>query len=171
MGSRIAVLRGGRLQQAADPLTLYHRPGNRFVAGFLGSPPMNLIEGALDAASPSRFRRGELTLELPEGGRSWRARPGEDVVLGIRPEDLEADGPGTGTGAGAPRPALAARVELVEPLGAESILTVQAGDVTLVVRQRGSAPPRPGDLLRLSVDPARIQLFSAATGESLALAR
>src|SRR5262245_57145203 len=109
LGQRIAVLKDGVLQQVADPHTLYHRPGNRFVAGFLGSPPMNFLEARVDG-------EGAVTLAGASLAARLAAHRGRTVTLGVRPEDLMLT---AGGGAGG---ALAATLEVREPLGNESLL-------------------------------------------------
>jgi ABC-type sugar transport system ATPase subunit len=125
LGERIAVLDGGRLQQVATPRELYERPANRFVAGFIGSPPMNIVAAA--AAAP-------LSTSMP----------GAVVEVGIRPESFRL--------AAAGEPALEARIEHVEYLGHETLLHVAAGDVALVVRLPGMQSVAAGDAIRLAAD-------------------
>jgi multiple sugar transport system ATP-binding protein len=163
MGNRIAVLRKGRIQQAADPLTLYHRPANRFVAGFIGSPPMNQIEGKIESGGDgAAFARGSLRIPLPAVG-AWGEWNGREVVLGVRPEDVRLAGGAGGGSAGS----FAARVEVVEPLGSETLLSVTAGEAALVLRLPGAEPPGVGDELALAVEPSRVHFFSPADGEVL----
>ncbi len=131
MGDRVAVMADGRLQQLGPPQECYDRPANRFVAAFLGTPPMNLVAGG-----------GVL------GGTP-------DAEVGIRPEDLHVDADGR----------IEAAVVLVEALGSETVLTVEADDGTrLAVRTPPRSGARPGDRLRLSAEPARLLAFDAATG-------
>src|SRR5689334_17849832 len=111
MGDRIAVLSAGELQQCADPRTLYERPANRFVAGFIGTPPVNLLEATVAADGRGVTVAGAT---LPVGAAQSAAlasRSGGAVTIGVRPEHL-AHGP-----VGIP-----ARVELVEPLGSETLV-------------------------------------------------
>jgi ABC-type sugar transport system ATPase subunit len=149
LGERIAVLDRGRLQQVAGPRELYERPANRFVAGFIGSPPMNLT------AATARPEAGGLVVAL--GGQSLRvgavavaAAQVRDV--GIRPEDFRL--------AGAGESALDARVEHVEFLGHETLLHVRAGPVPLVVRLPGMQSLGTGDAVRLTATAAHY--FDAA---------
>jgi ABC-type sugar transport system ATPase subunit len=154
MGSQVAVLLAGRLQQIATPRRLYDEPANRFVAGFIGSPPMNLLEatvlvGALDVAGQQ--------LALPNGLGS----PGDRVVVGIRPEHLalvDADAQD-----------LEATVALVEELGAEEIVHLRLASeddaaVPLVVRTTGASKLEPGDPTGVRIDPQRLHLFDPDTG-------
>jgi multiple sugar transport system ATP-binding protein len=142
MSDRVVVLHGGVIQQAAPPLEIYQRPANTFVASFIGSPPINLV------------RPG--TLRVPQA-----LNDGRDVMVGLRPEDLEV-------GAG-PRPegAVAGRVYVVEPMGAETWVTLDLGGARVI----GSAPadflPRSGEAAWVRYDPARVLLFDAPTGRRL----
>jgi multiple sugar transport system ATP-binding protein len=133
MGDRVAVLKQGRLQQVDAPQVLYDRPANLFVAGFIGSPAMNLIDASLDLEGDRMVVTfGSTTLELDDRvldrRPSLRAYAGRRVVVGIRPEDLEdaaltADGPR--------RRRMTATVDLVEALGSEVLahFTVDAPPV------------------------------------------
>ena len=141
MGDRVAVLKDGILQQVAPPRELYERPVNAFVAGFIGSPSMNLIAA-----------------DDPERGR---------VTLGIRPEHVRPlqDGEAHPTG-----PVIEAEVDLVEELGSESYLyahRVDAPDVTVVARLNDIPAPARGDRVRLVPDMSRAHWFDAETGDRL----
>ncbi|MFC7705480.1 ABC transporter ATP-binding protein [Plastorhodobacter daqingensis] len=119
MGDRICVMKDGRIMQVADPKTLYDRPANAFVAGFIGSPEMNLIEGRLDGAA---FRIGDQALPLPDELmarlRGWTGT----ATLGIRPQHLRLNaGPG-----------LRARVTGAEFMGHEVVLHLEASGARLV---------------------------------------
>ena len=163
MGHRIAVLSRGRLQQVAEPLALYGRPANQFVAGFVGSPPMNQVAGMLDGDGELVFIGGGLRLELGDGRGGLARWRGRRVVLGARPEDIRPGVSAAGGGAGAIR----ARVEVVEPLGSEVLAVVVAGETSLTVRLPSSNPPKVGDTLDLTVDRERLHFFAADGGEAL----
>jgi multiple sugar transport system ATP-binding protein len=147
LGARIAVMHGGRLQQVAPPLEVYDRPANRFVARFIGSPPMNVFEGEVRTVDgTSRFDGPALACALP-----LRAAAGR-CVLGIRPEHVvvHADGP------------IALTVDMVEPLGAEThVAGTAAGGELVVARLPRRHAPRPGDVVRLGFDAAHVHLFAA----------
>ncbi|WP_372619200.1 ABC transporter ATP-binding protein [Falsiroseomonas sp.] len=154
LADRIAVMRGGLVQQLDTPEGIYARPANTFVASFLGSPQINLVEGEI--APDGSFVRGALRLRLPEGA----AAPGRAVMLGLRPEDVAPPGPGLVT--------LEARVDLVSPLGSETLLEVIApGDVPLTLRVPKDWRAREGEVLALGLDPARLHLFDRATESRL----
>jgi multiple sugar transport system ATP-binding protein len=121
MGDRVAVIRKGELQQVADPQTLYDRPVNLFVGGFIGSPAMNMLDASIEQSNGDlRAKIGDQTLDL--GTETLQSRPalksyvGQRVILGIRPEDLEDAALETGTPADR---TLTGRLELREALGSE----------------------------------------------------
>jgi multiple sugar transport system ATP-binding protein len=175
MGHRIAVMSDGKLQQVAPPEELYARPGNAFVARFLGSPGMNLMNGMLVESGPAEGDGGgdmgqlcvafpgssvPLPLEVADAVRG--ARP--DVILGVRPEALRLspDGP------------ISASVIIVEPLGAEThVICHTENDIRIIVRQSGSAPkPKLGEAVRIAIanDSSAYHLFDRSTGERLGAA-
>jgi multiple sugar transport system ATP-binding protein len=159
MGHRVAVLSGGKLQQCATPRELYDNPVNQFVAGFIGSPAMNLqtvplIDGGAQLAGT--------TLPLPPAVRMAAADAGlTELVLGIRPEHLHlADSAGE----------LPGEVMLVEELGADALLHVRlaGGGQAVVARAEGRKPPRPGQKVTFHVQPDDVFAFHPGTGARLA---
>jgi multiple sugar transport system ATP-binding protein len=169
MGHRIAVMRDGRLQQVGAPLEVYQRPANLFVAGFVGSPPMNLL--------PVRVGGGGTVLagagfELPVPPRSRSALGGQDgreLVAGIRPEGVAEAGTGSRSEAGS-RPdggaRIAAEVELAEPLGSEVVVHARHGEQVLIAKlgaDRVDRVPPIGSRIELELDLAALHLFDAAT--------
>ncbi|HEY5854990.1 MAG TPA: TOBE domain-containing protein, partial [Aldersonia sp.] len=165
MGDRVAVLRFGTLQQFATPTDLYDRPANAFVAGFIGSPAMNLFTTHVTADGVDV---AGTTLPLPRSAMSALAAEGlREVTVGIRPEELEL---GTGGGAG-----FTATVELVEELGSESyvytrntgapLLGLDGDPLHLVARAPGRTPAKLAESVHLTVKPhGRIHLFHPETG-------
>ncbi|WP_066967478.1 ABC transporter ATP-binding protein [Microbulbifer sp. Q7] len=154
LGSRIAILNQGCLMQVGTPLTLYNDPDNTFVAGFMGSPPMNLLPVANDG------RR--LTCALLQLSRADLAGQGAQLVLGLRPEKLVY-----AAGAPASWPRLSGEIELVESLGAEMLVHLQAGGAQLVARLPGLRAFTPGETLQLAFDPAAAYLFDAQSGQRI----
>jgi multiple sugar transport system ATP-binding protein len=159
LGDRVAVLNHGRLQQCAPPRELYEQPVNAFVAGFIGSPQMNLIRTPLNDGSISL---GEQSLALPRSlleaaGRKQRA----EIIMGIRPEHITVQGE---SGDGIP-----AEVVLVESMGADAYLhaSLSGLDTRFVARTEGRDPPPAGARVRLRVDPERMYAFDAETEERL----
>jgi multiple sugar transport system ATP-binding protein len=147
LGDRVAVLSEGLLQQVDTPRELYARPANMFVAGFIGSPAMNLCEVQCDNGS---VRLGGVSFELPgdAGGR--------DVVIGLRPEslDLASDG-------------IPAEVEVVEEIGADSYVFAAADVGKLVARVETRVAPERGERIALRPRPDEAHLFDPATGARL----
>jgi multiple sugar transport system ATP-binding protein len=159
MADRIVVMQDGRVEQMGPPLDLYDRPANLFVAGFIGSPAMNVIEGGLarDGAGWCVIA-GDLRLPLPG---SCRAAEGTKVVFGIRPEHLGVGAAGTG---------IPAEVQVIEPTGATTyVFTRIAGaPVTAIFSDRRKLGP--GDRIGLLPEPDRIHLFDAGTGMRIEMA-
>jgi multiple sugar transport system ATP-binding protein len=156
MGDRVAVLRAGELQQVAPPREIYQRPANTFVAGFLGTPAMNLIELSV---AEGRGRAPGIDLPLPAG-----LPAGEDLTVGVRPEHVDlapVDGGEDG------RARLQATVLSVEPLGAETYLHLDADGTPLRGRIAGFDAPRPGDEITVQLAPEDLLWFDSSTGERL----
>ncbi|MCX5497193.1 sn-glycerol-3-phosphate ABC transporter ATP-binding protein UgpC [Kaistia dalseonensis] len=186
MGDRVAVMNKGVLQQLAGPRTLYDAPANLFVAGFIGSPPMNLLAGQIVGEGGNlTLQLGQLTIPLDQAALT--ARPaitrniGKPIIAGVRPEAFhcvlgEATPPGT----------LPGTVAFVEDLGASLLVHVDldgasvvaaddpsGGDEMVAARTRlravldGTLHFKAGERIRLTVDPARIHLFDAATEQAI----
>ena len=161
LATRIAVLEGGVLQQVAPPLDLYRRPANTFVAGFIGSPAMNLIEGTI-ADGAFRAEGLKVPLPAPASAKAW---------LGIRPHDLRAEP--------APSPGMTAgTIEALEPTGWETFAHVRMPFGKIVVRLEGefAAKVALGESIAVDVDPAAVHVFGAdghaiRSAELAALAR
>ncbi|RJQ81174.1 sn-glycerol-3-phosphate ABC transporter ATP-binding protein UgpC [Pseudonocardiaceae bacterium YIM PH 21723] len=148
MGDRVAVLKEGVLQQCDTPIGLFARPANVFVAGFIGSPAMNLLDFTADTL-PSG-------VGLTPAQRS--ALTGPDVVVGVRPEAWETVNPVDG---------LEAVVEVVEELGSDQYLYCKVPNGVLTVRTPGMSPWQRGDRIGLKVKPDQAHLFDTATGDRL----
>ncbi|GAB3516451.1 sn-glycerol-3-phosphate ABC transporter ATP-binding protein UgpC [Pseudoxanthomonas daejeonensis] len=158
LGQRIVVLDAGRIQQIDTPMALYERPANLFVAGFLGSPAMNVLEGELQLADGLRLvldGQGDVPLPGAEVPPAWLGRR---VALGVRPEHLL---PVAGEG-------LQARVDVVEPIGSEAFLHLDFGGRALVSRLPPQRLPEPGTQLNLRADPAHLHFFDPGNGMRLA---
>ena len=173
MGDRIVVLKDGHVQQIAAPLELYGNPVNTFVAGFIGSPAMNLINGHLVGAGAGQVFEAE-----PAGGVAFRvpvpaghpaAGTTGPATLGIRPEDLYVAG-----NAPASRrlsEPFEAILEVSEPMGNEVFLYVGVGADRIVARIEPQPIPEMGATVSLALDLDKLHLFDGATGDSLALRR
>ena len=156
MGDRIVVMNEGRIQQTGTPLAVYDNPDNIFVAGFIGSPTMNLLNGTTEPGDGSLiFRAGDLALKLPATHDAARCR---SVTLGVRPEFLDLR-PGNDA------VALDGRVEAVEHLGAETILELSTAGGPFTAKITRNDGIRHGDAVRLGADPIKVFAFDARTGE------
>ncbi|MFO7637706.1 MAG: sn-glycerol-3-phosphate ABC transporter ATP-binding protein UgpC [bacterium] len=161
LGQRIGVMKDGILLQVADPLTLYNRPVNRFVAGFIGSPPMNFLSGRIEPG-PLRFVNDAVAIPLPARHAAPLAPvAGRPVTLGIRPENI-------GLEPGAPdRPPVKTGVEVAELMGNENILHLRVGTEMVIARVAPRFAPQPGESVEVYLDPDRLQFFDAETGAAL----
>jgi multiple sugar transport system ATP-binding protein len=165
LGDRIVVMNAGRVQQVDTPLVVYDRPANRFVAGFIGSPAMNFVSGAVEG---SRFVASDKAFTVPLAG-AWLPS-GRAVVMGARPEDVSIDTSGDGAGSlpgDTRRVAVPARIDLVEPRGNESFGHTTVGSHTITARSTTRVLPAPESVVRLTVDPARLHWFDFESGERL----
>ena len=151
MADKIVVMNHGRIEQAGAPLELYDRPANLFVAGFIGSPAMNMLAG--------RIKDGSF---IDGGGTHWplppayAGREGAEVVYGIRPEHLRLDPKG-----------IQARVQVVEPTGSETQVTLRIGEISVMGAFRERIAANHGDVLAVSPDLALVHIFDKATGQRI----
>ncbi|WP_337053613.1 sn-glycerol-3-phosphate ABC transporter ATP-binding protein UgpC [Pseudoxanthomonas sp. USHLN014] len=152
LGQRIVVLKDGQIQQIDTPMALYDRPANLFVAGFLGSPAMNVLRGTAQAEG---LRLDDGALVPWHGAAPAPATPGRALIVGVRPEDLHL------VQAGAPG-SFAATVENIEPVGNEIFVHLLAGKLALVARVAPRALPAPGEPIGLQLDAARLHCFDPA---------
>jgi multiple sugar transport system ATP-binding protein len=167
LASRIAILRDGAVQQFAPPEEIYERPANMYVAGFVGTPPMNFLPGQLRArggrlgvglrlsaeAVPERMQPW---LPLPEMPRSSALEAGREVVLGIRPETIglaTAEAPST----------LDGLVELLEPTGADTMAVLAVDGVAVTARLKPGELQQIGHPVRIAIDMSRASLFDPRT--------
>jgi len=151
LADRLIVMNAGNVDQIGRPLDLYERPATAFVAGFIGSPAMNLVAGRLDGNGIA-IADAVLAIPAPNGAAQRR------VLVGLRPEhlDLSPDGP------------LALRIELLERLGADTILHGRLADeVRMTARTPAYFAPELGDVARFAIRPERIHLFDPDTGRRL----
>lgn len=161
MGDRIVVFDQGEIQQEGTPMEVYNHPANMFVAGFIGSPPMNFIEGIFRNASRSLQISDELHLPLPFKDAVLSAlQPGERYIFGVRPEDIHLTEKEGGD-------ALPAEVYVAEPLGAENIINLQVGDQIVKVRTAPTFLPPLGKHLWARFDPDRSHLFDPESTEAI----
>jgi multiple sugar transport system ATP-binding protein len=151
MADKIVVMRDGIVEQTGTPLQLYDHPVNTFVAGFIGSPAMNMVEGVWENGG---VRVGDAHVPVR---RPMLAHNGQKVLLGTRPEHLAPDAAGV----------LAAKVEVIEPTGADTMLMCTLGGQDLVVVVRDRVTLRPGDPVRLTPAGDKLHVFDAASGKTL----
>src|SRR6186713_1185130 len=152
LGDRVVVMKDGWVQQVGEPLELYGRPANKFVAGFIGSPAMNFVEVSISADGRWAETEG-LRLPVPERVRS---RNGQRLTLGVRPEALHiANGSDDCT--------FATAVDVLEPLGNEILLNFRAGGVPMVARVDPGVRVKAHENIRLALDPERLHFFDAKT--------
>jgi ABC-type sugar transport system ATPase subunit len=157
LGDRVAVLHRGSLQQVAPPRELYDRPANLFVAGFIGSPPMNLLPARLDADADGRPALGVAGARIPLPAarlEAARAAGAGELTAGLRPEALRA------ARGGPDAPSLRARVEHVEYLGHEALVHCSVGEHRLVARLPAAEAVAKGEALALRVAPEDVHLFA-----------
>jgi multiple sugar transport system ATP-binding protein len=171
MGTMIALMRKGVVQQFGKPRDIYTNPANTYVARFIGTPPMNLIRATIEGR---QLRIGEAAFELPDHLAPASSRAGQEVLLGVRPEDLAVVRPGD---AGS----LAGDVALVEHIGAESLISIRLKDAQtahveeeedqeqtgVMATTPGYSDLKVGDPAAVAVSLASAVLFSPQTGERL----
>jgi len=162
LGDRVVVMKDGLVQQVGEPLELYGRPANRFVAGFIGSPAMNFVEVAISGAGDSLWAEAEgLRLKVPAHlAARVRTQGGQRLTLGLRPEALTL---ANGADAGSDESSFATKVDVVEPLGNEILLNFRAGGVPMVARVDPGVRVKPHDSIRFAFDPQRLHFFDAKT--------
>jgi multiple sugar transport system ATP-binding protein len=175
MADKIVVMNGGNIEQAGPPLELYDRPANLFVAGFIGSPAMNLLKGVIDGQV---FRTDDGTeWPLPKG--AGHANPGP-AVYGVRPEHLSlgastggSTSGSTGTNTGGSNgvntggDGIAATVQVIEPTGSETQVLMKVGSQSLIGAFRERVSVKPGEILRIRPDPELVHLFDQQSGKRL----
>jgi len=155
MADKIVVMHDGRVEQMGEPLALYDRPANRFVAGFIGSPAMNFLDGAVHGADGKRVVRTASGARLPVA-EAGAATEGQPVIYGIRPEHLELADDG-----------FDAEVIVIEPTGSETQLFARVGtqEIAAVFRERHDFAP--GQKIRLRPRPEMAHLFDPSSGDRI----
>jgi multiple sugar transport system ATP-binding protein len=160
LGSRVVVMKDGWVQQVGEPMEIYAKPLNKFVAGFIGSPSMNFIPVTLTDGSGALFAEaaGIKIKVSPQKVQSLMAYKGQSVTLGVRPEDLRV-----GASSDSADLSFEAVVEVVEPLGAEILLDTKAANQQIVARVEPSVKTRSHEKIRLTFIPDRIHFFDTKT--------
>lgn len=166
MGNRIVVMKDGYVQQIADPITLYNRPVNKFVAGFIGTPSMNFMEGTLVRKRTGiYFNEENFEVRIPDNIASKLEHyVGREVILGIRPEDIfdKMD-----TASPSPDSTVTATVEVVEPLGSEVLLYLTTGKSPFVARISGNEQVDVNQDIQLVFNMQKAHLFDRETEKCL----
>jgi multiple sugar transport system ATP-binding protein len=164
LGDRVVVMKDGLIQQVGEPLELYNTPANKYVAGFIGSPAMNFTTvqvtnegGVLYATNPAMRIRVPDALTARLGPHA-----GKQATLGIRPENLHM-----ATGADTADNMLSATVEVSEQLGSEVILDVKVADGAMVASVEPTVRVKPGEPVKLALDPGGLRFFDAATEKAI----
>lgn len=156
MGQRIAVMNHGVLQQCDTPENVYRFPANKFVAGFIGSPPMNFLAGTIESDSGKRrFASGSVTFDMPDSAAPGKAG---DVVLGIRPESIALGGGNA---------FFDAVVDVLEPLGHQYIAYLAVGDQTLIASLEHTAKVSAGESARFGFDLEEAHFFDPETEQAI----
>ncbi len=154
MADRIVVMQNGVIEQTGTPLELYDSPRNLFVAGFIGSPAMNFVRGAVHRNGALTVAAGDIRLPVPDG---HVLAEGQEVVFGVRPEHLALAEEG-----------IPAEIGVIEPTGSETMVFMKLGSQDIVALFRERHDFAPGQTVRLKPDMKHVHLFDAATGERLA---
>ena len=155
LADRIAIMRDGIIQQMADPHTIYNKPVNLFVAGFIGSPPMNFLKGKLEAGS---VKIDGATVSL-KGYEFTKSMEGADIVVGVRPEHIAI-----GELAQKLPVSMESEIEIVEPMGSDTIAWTKIGTQPVTFRAAAEVHLVPGQKVLFGFDPARASVFDAASG-------
>ena len=163
LADRIVVMHGGYIQQQGTPEELFKRPANKFVAGFLGMPPMNFLEGQIDQRADGVFVKGDgFELRLPEQKAQIAANhSAREVVLGVRPSDLKFSPDAK------PGEAIALDVLVSEYIGAQSVLMCNCGSNRVTVEVNSETPMAMGETLQFEVNLNRVHLFDQSTEKAL----
>jgi multiple sugar transport system ATP-binding protein len=154
----VVVMKDGWVQQVGEPLELYGKPSNRFVAGFIGSPAMNFVDVAIsDSGGAWWADAAGLRLQVPPRlVERVREHAGKRVILGVRPEALHLAG-----GADPAEYSFGSAVDVVEPLGNEILVNFRAGGVPMVARVDPGVRVKAHESIRLALDPERVHFFDA----------
>jgi multiple sugar transport system ATP-binding protein len=156
LADRIAVMRGGLIQQLDAPQAIYSRPVNRFVAGFIGSPGMNFIDGTVES---NGFRVGDIVIPLDRYDAERGSRPAGAAAFGVRPEHIAF-----GDLAQAMPFRRDAEIEIVEPMGSDTLVWSKLGGQNVAFRVPSEKPLHVGDRVPIGFDPARASIFDNASG-------
>ena len=162
MADKVAIIKDGAVQQIDEPHTIYRKPSNAFVAGFVGNPPMNLLNGEVKG---ERFATSDLSFPLPQSiaGAVAASNTPKKVILGMRPEDLSVTRPGS------PETEISFDGTLlaVEPLGSYSLVDIKVGDTILKVQEGPYYVGDPGTKVVVHASKERLHLFEGVDGKAI----
>jgi len=162
MGDRIVVMYDGIIQQVATPQEIYNHPANRFVAGFIGSPAMNFLNGTLVEDNRSLyFKNGSISIQIPEGkAKILRAQNyiGQEVIFGIRPEDIHDELIFLES---APNATFTSTIDVAENMGSELYLYLTSGENSITARVKGRSELKRGQSVKLAFDMNKCHFFDA----------
>ena len=161
LAHKIVLINKGEIQQIADPLTMYHSPANKFVAGFIGSPPMNFFEGEIEEEGGTfYFKSKDFKVAIPENKtHNIKLQDVKEVTLGIRPENMKVQSVGE----------IVARVDFHETLGNEILLYLSTENYKFIVRMEPVEPPQTGAKVAIKLDTEKIHIFDSKTGKNLTI--
>ncbi|NNJ68900.1 MAG: sn-glycerol-3-phosphate ABC transporter ATP-binding protein UgpC [Boseongicola sp.] len=152
MADRIVIMKDGHIQQVGTPSEVYHKPANTFVARFIGAPSMNLLSASMSGDTISLTGGRHVAVALNKQPK------GEDVLVGVRPDDLHPDGD---------NPIISGKVTVLEPLGPETLIYVETTSGEIIAKADGRSPPKVGDIVNLGAGAEHLHVFDAETGEAL----
>ncbi len=158
LADRIAIMKDGMIMQLSSPDEIYNRPKNKFVADFIGSPSMNFVEGELNKDS---FKTGKLSFKMKGYEFINQGFKGK-AIIGIRPEHVI-----TGSLVKEAPVKAKVKVDIVEPMGSDTLVYAQLGDENFRIRMDGQAAVKSGDTLEIGIDPSRASLFDAKTEDRI----
>ncbi|MFZ2158336.1 MAG: sn-glycerol-3-phosphate ABC transporter ATP-binding protein UgpC [Bradyrhizobium sp.] len=164
LGDRVVVMKDGWVQQVGEPLELYEKPANKFVAGFIGSPSMNFVDVTIIDSGGALWADAEgLRLKVPpQKVESVRAHSGKRATLGMRPEALHL-----ANGSDKPEYSFATAVDVVEPLGNEILINFRAGGAPMVTRVDPAVRVKAHQSIRVALDPERVHFFDEKSGAAI----
>ena len=165
MGDRICVMKDGVIQQIDTPLNIYDKPANTFVAGFIGTPPMNIFKGTLVSENGLVFKAGPISIPLPaDWNASLESYVGKEILFGIRPEDIGSERATNDANA----PAITAKVDVREPMGAEIYLHLDTGvDAPCIARVEPHLDAKVGETISLKLAMIGAHVFDPATTDRI----
>ncbi|MBX2885458.1 MAG: sn-glycerol-3-phosphate ABC transporter ATP-binding protein UgpC [Granulosicoccus sp.] len=149
MADRIVIMKDGYIQQVGTPTEVYHAPANTFVAQFIGAPSMNMLPGTLDKHGV-HLQSGQAV------STAYRSDSSNDILLGVRPDDLTLDGPG--------EPLIRGTVMLREPLGAETLIYIDSDGQEIIAKADGRTPPKLSSEVTLKAIADNLHVFDANSG-------